>query len=344
MQDQTNQIPIVSVCLITYNHAGYIAQAIDSILSQKTNFEFEILIGEDDSSDGTREKVLDFQSQYPNKIKVFLHSRADVISINGIATGRWNFFDTLSHARGKYVAFLEGDDFWTDVLKLQKQVDVLERHPEFSICAHWTEYVDENGCALIPKRYIGKSSQVVFSIKDVLPGLHLHANSWLFRRINLMQHPMYSLLLKLPGADDSLIWVLLGQGNGYCLNECMSAYRINAGGGWTSKSKCHKQFERVQLRIAALKFVSWTHIPQLVVIIGKNADELILNVVTESIHARSLQAIREILKLNKLQETMSIYSLVFICFMAIIFAPLLLLTVTGKMIKKLDNSIATEKL
>lgn len=235
--------PLVSVCPITYNHAKYFSQAIESVLSQKVNFEFEIIIGEDESSDGTREVALDYQRKYPGKIRVLLHNRRDVIYINGRATGRWNFVDTLSHARGKYIALLPCDDFWTDPNKLQKQVDVMEAHPEYSVCGHWVVDVDENGSELDSAKAMGKACPEIFTARQALEGTPLHPNSLLFRRFDLTSHPAYSLFLKLPAGDDPLMLMLLGRGNGYCFKEFMGVYRIHSGGAWTSKSEALKEFE-----------------------------------------------------------------------------------------------------
>jgi glycosyltransferase involved in cell wall biosynthesis len=126
----------LSVALITYNHASFIAAAIEGALAQKTNFDFEIVIGEDDSSDGTREIVADYAKRFPGKIRPLFHSRKDVIFYRGKATGRFNFIQTLKSCTGEYVAMLDGDDFWTAPDKLQQQVDFLDAHREFVICAH----------------------------------------------------------------------------------------------------------------------------------------------------------------------------------------------------------------
>jgi len=110
----------VSICITTYNHEEYISQALDSVLAQATDFEFEILLGEDDSSDNTRTIVKKYQKMFPEKIRLYLNDRKNVIYINGMATGRWNFINNINHARGDYIALLEGDDYWVDNLKLKK--------------------------------------------------------------------------------------------------------------------------------------------------------------------------------------------------------------------------------
>src|SRR5690606_36284281 len=135
----------LSVLVTTYNHANYIAQCLDSILMQQTTFPFEIILGEDESTDGTREICKDYAQKHPDIIKLFLRSRKDVIYINGKPTGRFNFLASLKACTGKYIALCEGDDFWTDPLKLQKQVDFLEANPEYEACFTNISIIDEKG-------------------------------------------------------------------------------------------------------------------------------------------------------------------------------------------------------
>lgn len=114
--------PLVSVKMITYNHAPYIAQAIEGVLHQKTTFPFELLIGEDCSTDGTREIVFDYEKKYPNVIKVITSDKNVGMKKNGYRISK--------ASRGKYIAFCEGDDYWHRPGKMQKQVNYLESHPE----------------------------------------------------------------------------------------------------------------------------------------------------------------------------------------------------------------------
>jgi len=114
--------PLVSTQMITYNHAPYIAQAIEGVLKQRVNFAIELVIGEDCSTDGTREIVLEYQRKYPDVIRV-------ITSDKNVGANK-NAYRTMKGCRGKYVAFCEGDDYWHHPHKLQKQVDYLESHPE----------------------------------------------------------------------------------------------------------------------------------------------------------------------------------------------------------------------
>lgn len=115
----------LSVCMITYNHEKFIAQAINSVLIQQTNFDYGIVIGEDCSTDNTRSICLEYQRKYPDKIRLLLPKK----NLGMIH----NFIQTFGSCRGKYVAMLEGDDYWTDPYKLQKQVDFLEANPDYGL-------------------------------------------------------------------------------------------------------------------------------------------------------------------------------------------------------------------
>ena len=113
--------PLVSARMITYNHAPYIARAIEGVLQQKTNFPFELVIGEDCSTDGTREIVFEYQKKYPDIIRV--------ITSDSNVGSKKNGHRTSQACRGKYIAYCEGDDCWHHPGKLQKQVDYMESHP-----------------------------------------------------------------------------------------------------------------------------------------------------------------------------------------------------------------------
>lgn len=124
------ETPLVSICSITYNHEPYIRQCLDGMLSQKTNFPFEIIINDDCSTDGTTEIIKEYVAKYPNIIRPIFHEE------NQYSKGVRGMFANFCFpkARGKYIALCEGDDYWTDPLKLQKQVDFLENNKEYSMC------------------------------------------------------------------------------------------------------------------------------------------------------------------------------------------------------------------
>lgn len=133
--------PFVSVCMITYNHEAYISQAIEHVARQETSFPIELIIGEDCSTDRTREIVFEYQREYPDLIRV-------ITSENNVGM-RKNGLRTYEAARGKYIAFCEGDDYWHDPRKLQIQVDFLESNPNYGlVCSDARSYTVETGTLL----------------------------------------------------------------------------------------------------------------------------------------------------------------------------------------------------
>ena len=125
-----NNLPLVSISCITYNHASYIKECIVGFLVQKTNFNFEVLIHDDHSTDGTEEIIKEYAKQYPDIIKPLFEKENQYSLGKPIGSAVWN----LPRARGEYIAICEGDDYWTDPYKLQKQVDFLESHPDYGMC------------------------------------------------------------------------------------------------------------------------------------------------------------------------------------------------------------------
>ncbi len=136
--------PILSVLLITYNHEKYLKQCLDSILSQSTDFEYEVVVGEDHSTDSTRNILNEYKQKYPDRIRLLYRSR-------NYGRPTLNVYETAMACRGRYIATIEGDDFWTDDHKLQKAVDHLEAHPECSGCANPALLVGEDGKELEDK-------------------------------------------------------------------------------------------------------------------------------------------------------------------------------------------------
>lgn len=128
--------PKVSVLVLTYNHKKYIKKALDSILIQKVNFDYEILVGDDASTDGTVSILKEYYNKYPDKIRLFLNK------VNLGATR--NAYNILMNANGDYLATCEGDDYWTDESKLQLQIDFLEKNRDFIGCTHKFTIIDEN--------------------------------------------------------------------------------------------------------------------------------------------------------------------------------------------------------
>lgn len=137
-QNNIEELPLVSVSTITYNHKDFIAKCIEGVLSQKTNFRIEYLIHDDCSTDGTTEIVRQYAEKYPDIIKP-MYEQENQYSKGG----PWgSIVYNYPRAKGKYIALCEGDDLWTDPYKLQKQVDFMESHPDYSCCFH--RYINKN--------------------------------------------------------------------------------------------------------------------------------------------------------------------------------------------------------
>lgn len=153
---------LLSICLITYNHEKYILDALKGIASQITDFEFEVVIGDDCSTDGTKKIVFEYAKKLPDKIRI-ITNKSNVGAI-------LNVVRTLHACRGKYIATLEGDDYWTDPYKLQKQVDFLEANPDYGLVSSDITLINKEG-EIIPdtellkkQRKYAKSGNVFFNL------------------------------------------------------------------------------------------------------------------------------------------------------------------------------------
>lgn len=213
----------VSVVIVSYNQEKYIAEAIESVLMQKTDFSFEILIGDDCSTDKTAEIIQNYADKMPRKIRFFRRS------VNVGAT--FNAYDLNTKCSGDYIAYLEGDDYWVDPLKLQKQKDFLDKHGEFHSCTSKFYCVNENSEKIktVLEWYKPKKR---FSAVN-FDGYHLPSQSSTYFRRNIYKNPKfdYSIMYKTnPLIGDRIsILVYLLHGDLYCFNEKMTAYRLPQG-------------------------------------------------------------------------------------------------------------------
>jgi len=220
-------MPLVSVCVVTYQHKAFIRQCLDGIIMQKTKFLFEIILGEDESTDGTREICKEYAEKYPDKIRLFLRSRKDVIYINQHATGRYNFIENVKAARGKYIAFCEGDDYWTDEYKLQKQVDFLEANPAYSLCFHNYILRNEKENSEKTKFSPGEIEKTDFVTEDILGAWFIATASTVFRRENLVLPEWF---INVESGDVALLLLLSLKGPFKYLDEVMCVYRMHPSG------------------------------------------------------------------------------------------------------------------
>ncbi len=166
----------VSVLITTHNREAFITQTIDSVLMQEVNFDYEIVVGDDGSTDHTREILVALQKAHPNKIRLLLHEK----KLEG-APGKLNFVATLAACEGEYVALLDSDDYWTNIHKLQMQVDFLESHPECAICFHNVLALADDG-GLEPKTLCPPDQKEISTLEDLLSRNLIPTCSALFRR------------------------------------------------------------------------------------------------------------------------------------------------------------------
>jgi len=221
MAEINNKIT-VSVMMLAYNHGEYIAQALDSILMQDVDFRYEIVVGEDCSADGTRKVLLEYQSHYPDIIKLLLHEH----NIGMF----YNQQRTLNACTGKYVAVLEGDDFWTDCTKLRKQVDFLEHHPDYVITYTDSQPFDANGPVDVD---FGGARRDITAL-ELKHGIALYTLTICFRNVlDIVPDELMQVRL-----GDMVVHSLLGDhGKGKYLADIKpAAYRIHDNGVHSKKT------------------------------------------------------------------------------------------------------------
>jgi glycosyltransferase involved in cell wall biosynthesis len=235
----------VSVLIITYNQEEFIAQAINSALMQEVSFDYEIIIGEDASTDRTREIVLELEKEYPDRIRVLLHDRLAAERDRALGLGgRAGFLKCLEACRGQYVALLEGDDYWIDVHKLQKQVDFLESDPDFAICCHNVTVFYEDG-SKEPANLIPPDQKEVSTLEDLLFINFLPTCSVVFRRGLFGVLPEWYSSLTI--GDWPLHIMNARHGKIGYINEVMGVYRVHHSGFWTSMDPLPKLFEIIRM-------------------------------------------------------------------------------------------------
>ena len=231
----------VSVIMLTYNQEKYIEQALQSVLAQETAFPFEVLIGDDGSCDGTAEKIAPYLQQFPDKVYYFRRTE-------NMGAAR-NAYDLLLRGRGTYLAFCEGDDYWTDRHKLQKQVDFLEEHPDIIGCTHRCLLVDEDGTALPTQHLSWVRYKRRFTFRDFQGGRYLPGQTATVVKRNLFcgTQEDWSLLYAYNRhiSDRMSTEAYLLRGDFAALDETMSAYRkISRHGGVNLTSRLFKDNDR----------------------------------------------------------------------------------------------------
>ncbi len=222
---------LVSICCITYNQKNYIRDTLEGFVSQKTNFSYEVLIHDDASTDGTADIIREYARRYPEKMKPILQLE------NQYAKGLYNVSGTYNfpRARGRYIAMCEGDDYWTDRYKLQRQVDFMEAHPDCSLVFH-SARIEVQGRALTEKRMrpYRKSRQV--SPKEMIDKTSGYPTASLMFRTDMVKK-LPDFYIKAPLADIPLQLMAAARGWAYYMDRPMCVYRLGGSSSWTTWMK-----------------------------------------------------------------------------------------------------------
>jgi glycosyltransferase involved in cell wall biosynthesis len=216
--------PLVDVNIAVYNHAPYLERTLEGVLNQKTNFRFRVLVGDDCSTDGSIEILQEYEKKYPDLVEV-IYQKKNI----GLLSSERNGIILLRKSTAKYIALLDGDDYWIDSFKLQKQVEFLEENPEFAICFHQAkiEYDDE------PDRLAysnSKSQQEVTTFSDLARGEYIYTSTCVFRNGDFRRYPerfncyLNNYTIDLHNAQFGKIKYM---------KEVMSVYRVHKGGIWS---------------------------------------------------------------------------------------------------------------
>ncbi|HON18882.1 MAG TPA: glycosyltransferase [Salinivirgaceae bacterium] len=217
---------LVSVIMITFNHEKYISQAIEGVLMQEIGFPYELIIANDCSPDNTDAIVKDYINHHPKGKIIKYFSHAQNIGMQP------NFIFAAQHCTGKYIALCEGDDYWTDPLKLQKQVDFLERNPEYNICFHDVEILAPNP-EVVSQKNIQWNDRDTFTTDDLLDfGNIMHTPSVVFRNI-VKEYPFKNAI-----TGDYFLHLMVSLNSKiFRIKETMAVYRVHDGGFFSQKER-----------------------------------------------------------------------------------------------------------
>ena len=254
----------VSVFVLTYNHTKYISQCLDSILSQKTNFEYEVVIHDDASTDGTTEILKEYKRKYKDKIVLILEDTNKYhLGINNVINQY-----VIPFIKGKYVTYTDGDDFWSSDYKLQKQYDYMETHQECSLCVHNVYCVDDKGNSL-RNAYPNKSGVIKKKIIIDYPrGSFIASSSTFFRIDSFKKFDNWRLVYPV---DDAPAFIqACFDGYIYKIKDRLSTYRRFSENSWSKKMLDNKKrIESNNQIINALKIIDLKNNPYKKFIIRK---------------------------------------------------------------------------
>lgn len=229
----------VSVCIITYNQEKYIHDCLKGVLSQKTNFDIEIIIGDDCSSDKTRTICKSIQDKYPELIKLIARKKN-----LGMAE---NWAQTIKSCNGKYIALCEGDDYWTDELKLQKQIDFLELNSDYNICFTRANTLKNNKFELHPIPDTANNGSYYYI--DLLKHNNFITTASAVIRNKIDYFPEWFFNLKI--VDIALYFLVSKTAKIKCLEDITTVYRVHDKGVWSGVD----QLKKVEMRLFFYKSI-----------------------------------------------------------------------------------------
>ncbi len=225
LPQETPSPPLVSIAMTAFNSEAWIARAIESALRQQTDFPFEIVIGDDCSSDHTVSIAEDYAERFPGQVRLLQRSR-------NLGMQR-NYYETFEQCRGRYLAWLDADDAWTDPRKLALQVEVLESDPSVSVCSHFVRHVETSGhvaVARYPNRRAGRYTLRDLVVENFVPSLSIMFRNGLHRELP----PWY---FELSGvADWPMLLLAARSGDIVLLDRIMADYSITPGSAYNGKN------------------------------------------------------------------------------------------------------------
>ncbi|MEL0455968.1 glycosyltransferase [Flavobacteriaceae bacterium SZ-1-7] len=228
----------VSIFMLTYNQEAYISQAIEGVLMQKTNFNYQLVIGEDCSTDNTRKICQDYQKKYTSKIKLLPELDRNI----GLIA---NYMRTIKACDGEYIAICDGDDYWIDEYKLQKQIDFLENNPDYHIVGSNYFKLYKDNRLVEDKKHREKS---VYGFDDLIFSNLIPSVTAMFRNIP-KKDPLPNWILNFPYGDwPTYLWVLKNGGKIHFLDDVTAVYRMEIGVSAKLRKKI-SDIEKVNLSI-----------------------------------------------------------------------------------------------
>lgn len=240
MNKQTNLPLIVSIRCLAYNHEKFIRETLDGFVMQKTNFRFEAIVHDDASNDGTAGIIREYAEKYPDIIKPIYETENLYSKKDGSLTKIMN-----EACKGKYIAMCEGDDYWTDPYKLQKQVDFLESHTDYVMCTHRYQKFYQHTCSfegIFPEDFPKDFS---FDLN-----YYILREDWLTQPLTCLYRAVafdLDYYIKFKNKKDlTLFYVLLKKGKGMLLSDCMGVYRIHQNGVWSGLSSNNQLISEIQ--------------------------------------------------------------------------------------------------